>query len=104
MSDIQDDAYVSNDSDVVKDSAPVDEPVERDPNSDARIGKLLFYISPASVGQRLTASTAQDETDAIDEDNIIDDRTRGAKPKADYTEKEEDDLPREALESGSSSN
>jgi hypothetical protein len=61
-------------------------------------------FSLVSVESMLTCSIAQDETDAIDEDNIIDDRTRGAKPKADYTEKEEDDLPKEALESGTSSN
>jgi hypothetical protein len=68
-----------------------------------RLVSSYSFFLPVFVEQLLIVYIAQDETDAIDEDNIIDDRTRGAKPKADYTEKEEDDLPREALESGTSS-
>jgi len=102
MSDIQDDTYVSKDAEgvpVERDSA-LDETTEQDPNSDAQIGKFNFFL-----GEHLesNAVVAQDEKDAIDEDNIVDERTRGAKPKTDYTEKEEDDLSQEALELGTSS-
>lgn len=38
--------------------------------------------------------TERDEKDAIDQDNIIDDRTRGAGPKGGYTEPgDEEGLP-----------
>lgn len=40
------------------------------------------------------AQTERDEKDAIDEDNIIDDRTRNAKPKGTYKEPgDEEGLP-----------
>lgn len=46
--------------------------------------------------------TAKDDTDAIDESNIIDERTRGAKPDGGYTEPgDEEGLP--GAEDGTSS-
>ncbi|KAI9805468.1 MAG: hypothetical protein M1825_000719 [Sarcosagium campestre] len=36
---------------------------------------------------------ARDDNDAIDESNIVEDRTRGAGPREGYTDPDEDDIP-----------
>jgi hypothetical protein len=70
---------------VQKDEAAIEDPIDADTaDSDKVLGmRLLLYIYQISSNN----FSEQDEKAAMNEDNIIDDRTRGAaKPKGTYTE------------------
>ena len=71
----------------------VEQVVDKDQDSDAQLGMPHFVLSYFSYGLRnfdsnVKANTipARDDADAIDESNILDERTRGAKPRGTYTE------------------
>jgi hypothetical protein len=74
---------------VQKDDAPIEDPIDPDTaDSDKVLGMYpLLHSSPAFSN----TPTEQDEKAAMNEDNILDERTRGAaKPKGTYTEPGDD--------------
>lgn len=85
-----DDSYVSRQGQrseipVQSDNAKVEDPIDaKTADSDAQLGSFPSSIAPLSLF--LITFTARDEVDAIDESNIIKDRTRHAMPEGGYKE------------------
>ena len=98
---VNDDSYATSRNETIpvqKDSDAVEDPIQApDSNSDAQLGeskKSSFVSQP----RYLTVSTERDENDAIDQSNVMGQRTRGAKPGGSYSEgPDEDDLPAEVV-------
>ena len=85
---------------VQKDDAPVEDPIDPSTaDSDQTLGK--FPCLKLLENPLLIFDAAQDDADAIDQSNVIGDRTRGAKPSGGYAEPgDEEGLP---VEDGTSS-
>ncbi len=92
---------------VQSDEAPVSDPIDpATADSDETLGKSLSVLSPCLnllfVWIVANVVAAKDDSDAIDQSNIIGGRTRGAKPSGGYTEPgDEEGLP--GAEDGTSS-
>ena len=71
---------------VQSDNAPVEGA------GDASKGESLGKISPSLTREYLLKPILEQEAAALDESNIIDSKTRGAKPEGGYTEPSEDDI------------
>lgn len=106
--DAQDNDYVSRPGQkeagipVLSDDAPIEDPVDAEvADSDEQLGKdpfLPLIISASAKHQAIENETnhsaARDETEAIDKSNIIEEKTRGAKPTGSYREPgDEEGLP-----------
>ena len=89
--DVQDTEYVSRTGQsqipVTKDDAPIEDPIDAETaDSDKQLGKHSSSIVLCSCCVFLTTELERDDADAIDQDNIIGSRTRGAKPSGGYRE------------------
>lgn len=89
-----DNSYISRKGEpqaVVSDETKVEDPISANTaDSDAQLGtstQSRHHLNPSTRDTaRLTCTTDRDDKEAINEDNIIDKRTRGAKPQAGYQE------------------
>jgi hypothetical protein len=84
--EVQDNEYQSrtgqSEIPVQADDKPVEDPIDPETaDSDATLGKLTYILSSSS-DTLLTSSTEADEKNAIDQSNIIEERTRGATKSA----------------------
>ena len=89
--DVQDSEYVSrtgqSEIPVTKDDAPIEDPIDAETaDSDKQLGKYSSLLSMSCSCTFLTLDLERDDADAIDQDNIIGSRTRGAKPSGGYRE------------------
>jgi hypothetical protein len=98
--DFQDNEYQSrtgqSEIPVQTDDKPVEDPIDPDTaDSDAQLGMSTHIAVQSLEDTLLTFSTEADEKDAIDQSNIIDERTRGAtKSSGTYQEPgDEEGLP-----------
>lgn len=94
--DFQDDSYVSRQGNkneplpVQSDADRVDDPIDGDiADSDEQLGKSAHAPQCTPIYSHLTLE--RDDSDAIDESNIIDERTRHAKPTDTYREPGDDE-------------
>ena len=81
---------------VQSDEAPVSDPIDpATADSDETLGMMPLSLSSIhSLGTMSNGVAAKDDSDAIDQSNIIGGRTRGAKPSGGYTEPgDEEGLP-----------
>ena len=84
---------------VQSDEAPVSDPIDpATADSDETLGMLIPFPSAFPHCSFLkgfaNVIAAKDDSDAIDQSNIVDGRTRGAKPSGGYTEPgDEEGLP-----------
>ena len=93
---LHDDSYTTRQSDPVpvqKDDANVEDPINPEQaDSEEQLGAfdIGFSYRTAAAQSELAHYTdyfaERDEKDAIDESNILDERTRGAKPAGTYAE------------------
>lgn len=75
---------------VQKDDLPVEDPINpATADSDETLGML--YRCVLEAGKLTDSLLAKDDADAIDQKNIIGDRTRGAKPAGGYKEPGDDE-------------
>lgn len=86
---VADDSYKTGGNEpvpVVSDDAPVEDPIDdKTADTDAQLGKYHLHTSfhkPYTDEHR----TERDDKEAIDKSNILDERTRHAKPTATYRE------------------
>lgn len=81
---------------VQKDEADVVDPIDpATADSDETLGMSFHnHLAPSQNGIKTNLLTivAADEKDAIDENNIIDEKTRGAGPKGGYAEPGDDEV------------
>ena len=92
--DSKDNDYVSRSGQyqipVQKDDLPVEDPINpATADSDETLGML--YTCELELGILTNSRLAKDDADAIDQKNIIGDRTRGAKPTGGYKEPGDDE-------------
>jgi hypothetical protein len=84
--EVQDNDYKSrtgqNDIPVQSDDKPVEDPIDAETaDSDAQLGLFYPHIHPTKTS-KLTTSTEADDKNAIDQSNILNERTRGAAKSA----------------------
>jgi hypothetical protein len=80
---------------VQSDETPVNDPIDpATADSDEQLGKNIPPRMMESIADIIYATTERDESEAIDQSNVIDSRTRGAKPSGSYEEPgDEEGLP-----------
>jgi hypothetical protein len=98
--DFQDNEYQSrtgqSEIPVQSDDKPVEDPIDPDTaDSDAQLGRAFHHLWHRRGAYQLTLWTEADEKNAIDQSNIIEERTRGAtKSSGTYQEPgDEEGLP-----------
>lgn len=98
--EVQDNEYQSrtgqSEIPVQADDKAVEDPIDPDTaDSDAQLGTSIYHLPFFDITHELTHPSEADEKDAIDQSNIIDERTRGAtKASGTYQEPgDEEGLP-----------
>jgi hypothetical protein len=98
--EVQDNEYQSrtgqSEIPVQSDNKAVEDPIDPDTaDSDAQLGKSTHHLPSSNVTHQLTLPSEADDKNAIDQSNVINERTRGAaKSSGTYQEPgDEEGLP-----------